>query len=257
MHDEFGSQGLVVVAVSDEDSKLVSDYLDSMGIQIPVGSGSTAGSAYGVKGIPHSVLIDPQGKVAWSGSPYSISKGAVKEALKGAKKRSTNFMAIPLETEVTGRLAAPAKSMAAGNPGKALSSLRAIEADAKSTAEEKTEAQTLIASIDEHVQLLNGQAESFVKARDVLKGLTVIDALAKEFAGAPIGDAAKTRAEAIRKDENLAKEIVAAEAFARAQEQASKLGSGKAKAKLQEVADKYKGTRAGDRATAMLRTKKN
>lgn len=145
--------------------------------------------------------------------------------------------------------------MTAGNPGKALPALRAIADDAKATEAEKAGAATLIASIDDHVKLLNGQAEGYVSARDVIKGLTVFDALAKEFAGSPIGDAAKKRAEDIRKDAKLAREIEAAEAFGRAQEQAAKLGTTKAKAKFQEVVDKFKGTRAAERAASMLRGK--
>ncbi len=256
MHDQFGAQGLVVVAVSDETDALVADYVDSMGITIPVAAGSPASPRYGVKGIPHSVLIDPQGKVVWSGSPYALSKSAVKDALKGAKKRSTNFLALPVDSEAKGRLASPAKAMESGNLGKALPALRTLEADAKSTDDEKAEVATLIGTIEEHVVLLNGQAEAFVSARDVLKALTVFDALTKEFAGQPIGDAAKKRAADIRGDDALAKEIAGAEAFARAQEQAAKLGTTKAKAKFQDVVDKFKGTRAAERAAAMLRGQK-
>jgi len=193
MHDEFASQGLVVVAVSDEGDKLVSDYIDSLGIQIAVGAGSPASGKYGVNGIPHSVLIDVNGRIAWSGSPYELSKGKVKEALKGAKKRSSNFMAVPLEEDFSGRLTALAKTMSGGNPGKSLAALQAIAADEKATADEKTGAATLISSIEEHAQLLNGQAEGFLKSYDVQKGLLVLDALAKEFSGT-IGDAAKARA---------------------------------------------------------------
>ncbi len=243
----------MVLAVSDETDELVADYLDSMGITIPVAAGSTASGLYGVEGIPHSVLIDTQGKVAWSGSPYSLSKGTVKDALKGAKKRSTNFLAIPVETEAKGRLAAPAKSMEGGNPGKALTALRALEADAKTTDDEKPEIATLIGAIEEHVALLNKQAEGFVASRDVLNGLLVLDALAKEFSNQPVGDAAKKRTADIRGDETLAKEIAGAEAFARAQEMAAKLGTTKAKAKFQDVVEKHKGTRAAERAAAMLR----
>ena len=58
--------------------------------------------------------------------------------LKGAKKRTSNFLAIPVAEEPAGRLAAQAKAMAAGNPGKALVALRAIEADEKSVEAEKT-----------------------------------------------------------------------------------------------------------------------
>jgi hypothetical protein len=243
----------VVVAVSDEPDELVADYLDSMGIEIPVGAGSPASGKYGVKGIPHSVLIDPTGKVAWSGSPYSLSKGTVKAALKGARKRSANFLAIPVEGAATGRLAAPAKAMEAGSLGKALPALLAIADDAKATEAEQSEAKKLAASIEDYVKLLNAQAETFVSARDVLKGLLVLDTLAKEFSGSPIGDAAKKRAESIRKDEGLAREIAGAEAFQRAQEQAAKLGTTKAKAKYQDVVEKFKGTRAAERAAAILR----
>lgn len=244
------------MAVSDEDAKLVSDYVDSMGITLPVAAGSPASGAYGVRGIPHSVLIDPQGKVAWSGSPYELSKGTVKDALKGAKKRSTSFLAVPIDKEPEGRLAAPAKAMTGGNPGKALTALRAIADDAKSTEAEKTDAAALIAAIEAHAKLLSDQGEAFVGARDVLKALTVFEALAKEFPG-PIGDGAKKRVEAIRKDEKLSNELAAAEALARAQEQAKKLGTTKAKGKFQEVVDKFKGTRAAERAASMLRGKKS
>lgn len=257
LHDEYADQGLVVLALSSEDEKTVSSFLDQRGFSVRTASGSTASGPYGIEGIPKTFLIDAEGKIAWHGHPSELSDKKIKELLKGVKKRSNSFLAVPIESEPAGKLAAPAKSMASGNPGKALSALRGIADDAKATDAEKAEATTLIAAIDEHVALLNQQADGFVSARDVLTGLTVYDALAKEFAGMPPGDAAKKRAEEIRGDAKLSQEIAAAEAFARAQEQAAKLGSSKAKAKFQEVADKYKGTRGGERAAAMLRGKKD
>jgi len=256
MHDEFASQGLVVVAVSDEADKVVADYIDSLGIQVAVGAGSPASGKYGVNGIPHSVLIDVNGKIAWSGSPYDLSKGIVKDALKGAKKRPSNFLSVPLEQAVTGRLTAIGKTMSGGNPGKALAALNTLAADEKATAEEKAGAATLVEAIEEHVKLLNGQAEGFLKSLDVQRGLLVLDAIAKEFSG-NIGDAAKARAAEVRKDEKLMKELAGAEALSRAQEAASKLGASKAKAKFQEVVEKHKGTRAAERAAMMMRAKKD
>lgn len=244
-----------MVAVSDEDAKLVSEYVDSMGITIPVASGSQAGGAYGVTGIPSSALIGPDGKIAWVGSPYSLSKGKVKEVLKGARKRSTNFLAVPVENEPKGRLAAVAKSMAQGDLGKALPAAQDVVLDEKAAGTEKEEAGVLVGAIQDHVKLLNEQAEGFVKSRDVLKALLVFDALGKELGG-ELGDAAKKRAADIRKDPVQVKEIAAAEALVRAQEQTAKLASGKAKAKYQEVVDKHKGTRAAERAQAIMRAKK-
>ena len=241
--------------MSDEDAKLVSEYLDSMGITLPVGSGSPASGQYGVTGIPSSALIGPDGKIAWTGHPGSLSKGKVKEVLKGAKKRSSNFMAVMVENEPKGRLAAAGKSMAQGDLGKALPAAQAVMADEKAEGTEKEEAASLVKAIEEHVKLLTDQAEGFVKSKDVLKALLVYDALGKELSG-EMGAPARKRAEEIRKDANLAKEIAGAEALARAQEQAAKLGSGKAKGKYQEVVDKHKGTRAAEKAQAILRAKK-
>ncbi len=255
LYEEFGNQGLVVVGVSPEDAKLVSDYVDSMGITLPIASGCQAGGPYGVSGIPSSALIGPDGKIAWTGHPNSLSKGKVKEVLKGAKKRSTNFLAVPVETEPKGRLAAVAKSMAQGELGKALSAAQEVALDEKAAGTEKEEASALVGAIEAHVKLLSEQAEGFVKSKDVLKALLVFDALGKE-PGGERGDAAKKRAAEIRKDPSLVKEIAGAEALARAQEQAAKLASGKAKAKYQEVVDKHKGTRAAERAQAILRAKK-
>jgi UDP-N-acetylglucosamine transferase subunit ALG13 len=59
----------------------------------------------------------------------------------------------------------------------------------------------------------------------------------------------------VRADATLKKEIAGAEALERALEQAKKLATSKAKAKYQEVVDKHKGTRAAERAAALLRKK--
>jgi hypothetical protein len=226
-----------------------------MGITIPIGSGSPASPRYGVRGIPSSALIGPDGKIAWTGHPNELTKGKVKEVLKSAKKRSTNFLAVAPAEEPKGRLAAAGKAMAQGDLGKALPAAQAVAADEKAVSEEKEAAAALVAAIEEHVKLLTDQAEGFVKSKDVLKALLVFDTLGKELAGAP-GEPARKRAEEIRKDANMAKEIAGAEALVRAQEQAAKLGSGKAKGKYQEVIDKHKGTRAAERAQAILRAKK-
>jgi hypothetical protein len=39
---------------------------------------------FGVSGIPHAVLIDPTGKVAWVGSPFTLTDEIVQSSLSGA-----------------------------------------------------------------------------------------------------------------------------------------------------------------------------
>jgi hypothetical protein len=208
-----------------------------------------------VTGIPSSALIGPDGKIAWVGHPGSLSKGKVKEVLKGAKKRSTNFMAVTLEKEPQGRLAAAGKSMAQGDLGKALPAAqgrdrrreggRHGEGRGHGARRGDPGARQAPDRPGRGLRQVEGRAQGAARVRRAGQG-------ARGELGAP----ARKRAEEIRKDANLAKEIAGAEALERAQEQAAKLGSGKAKGKYQEVIDKHKGTRAAERAQAILRAKK-
>lgn len=246
----------MVLALSDEDAEKVGAYVDEMGLTIRVGAGSQASGAFKVKGFPTTAVIDADGKLAWQGHPSSLSNGIVEDALKGAKPRSSNFLAFVPTESAGGRVAAQLKSIEQGKIGKAHAALLAFAADAKATETEKTDAAALAAAIDAHVAALMTQAERFVQSRDVLKSVTIYDALAKEFGAAQQGADAKSRAEAIRKDATLAKELAAAEAFEKTRDSVAKLGTSKARDKWKDFAEKHKGTRAGERARAMSRPAK-
>lgn len=245
-----------MLAVSDEEHKLVADYVDQMNISsVRVASGTTSIGEYDIPGYPTTALIDPQGKIVWMGHPGSLSDGVVEGALKGAKPFNPNFLALAPSEPAAGRLAAIAKSMESGKLGKALGAAKGFDADPKATPEEKAGANKLAAEIDAYVGVLKAQGEQFVKSLDLIKALTVYDALTKDFAGMETGTAAKARIDEIKKDPKLSKELAAAEAFEKVREQASKLGSSKARDKYKEFAAKNKGTRAGERAAGMARRK--
>jgi hypothetical protein len=242
-----------VIGLSDEDEQKVGDYIDQMGLTLRIGSGSKASGRYGVAGIPSSALIDPQGKVVWTGHPSSLSDATLQAALKGARPRSASMFALPPPKELAGRLASVGKSMEAGKLGAALKAASAAAEDAKASDAEREDAQAAVAAITEHVDLLREQGEAFAKSLDVVRALLVFDGIAGEMSGTPAGDAAKARAAEIRKDPMLSKELAAAEAFERTKASAAKLASSKARAKWEDFAKKYEGTRAGDRAKALSR----
>lgn len=99
IHDEYADQGLVVLALSNEATDTVSTFLDQRGFTVATAAGCNAGTAYGVNGIPHTFLIDTEGKIAWHGHPSELSEKKLKEVTKGAKKRSSNFLSVPLDKE--------------------------------------------------------------------------------------------------------------------------------------------------------------
>ncbi|HVS17996.1 MAG TPA: hypothetical protein VMT18_05300, partial [Planctomycetota bacterium] len=77
---------MVVMALSDEGPDVVEPYAEERGLSLRVGMRSRTNSSYEVKGIPHAVLIDPEGTVVWRGHPGGLSSGKVKDVLKGARK---------------------------------------------------------------------------------------------------------------------------------------------------------------------------
>jgi hypothetical protein len=247
----------VVLAISDESADVVAPYVDELGLTIKVAAGSTSFGAYGVPHRPRTYLVDASGKLAWKGQPDALSNSAVEAALKGAKPRSSNFLAFAPSAEAEGRVAAQLKSIEQGKLGKAHAALTALAADDKATDAEKTGAAALVAEIDGHVGALVQQAERFTKARDVQKSVLIYDGLAKEFGAAKHGADAKAKADEIRKDATLSKELAAAEAFEKTRASVAKLGTTKAREKWKEFAEKYKGTRAGERAMAVARPAKN
>ena len=81
IHQKYKDKGVVVIGLSNEDESKVRTYVSQNGIPYPIGIGSMSGGAYGVRGIPASFLIDPEGKIAWSGHPAGGLAQAIEQAL--------------------------------------------------------------------------------------------------------------------------------------------------------------------------------
>jgi len=240
----------VVLAVSDEDAEKVGAYVDEMGLSVRIGAGSPSANAYKIAGYPSTALIGPGGKLLWQGHPSGLTNGEVEAALKGAKPLPTSFLAFAPTSALEGRVASQAKAIEQGKLARAHAALSAFGSDAKATDGEKASASALLGEVDAHVAALVAAAERSAKNRDPHKAVTVYDALAKEFGSAAQGASAKSAADAIRKDPVLSKELNAAEAFEKLRSSTAKLATAKRRDKLVEFAEKWKGTKAGERAKA-------
>ena len=66
LYEALGPQGLVVLAVSDEDRATVEQFLQGKGYTFPIllDPGRNVGAAFQVEGIPKSFVFDRQGKLA-------------------------------------------------------------------------------------------------------------------------------------------------------------------------------------------------
>ncbi len=240
-----------MLALSDEDDKKVAEYMEQHDIQVRVASGYKQNPGYPSRGIPASFVIGPKGKILWKGHPSSISSGLIKKALKGAKKGSTNYMSFNSATDFDNKAVAKlAEAAGSGKMGKALKGARALIAKADGAQEQ---AKAFEAELVAYGQLLGEQTEVFITKHEMVKGTDVLAAIAKEFKGQDIGDAAATRLKEIEGDEALAMEWKADKALIKARAFAAKKGMKKAVKKFEDVGKKFANTTAGKKARALTR----
>jgi hypothetical protein len=252
VYEEFSDDGLVVLALSDESAKLVAPYVDQYDLPFYVAAGSSGNRAFGIDGYPSTVLIAPDGTIAWQGHPSSLSKGTLKKALKGARRPKGGFLAVQLQTEAGAKLSKAEKLAADGELAAALKDIDATIADPKTTPEEQARATATKEALSKHVESLFTNAESLVKSREIARALTLLETLAKEFSGGELGTRAKTRREAITADTKLMVEVEAAKELDKIKAAIREIGLGKSRSKLEALGKKYPGTKAAERAKALL-----
>ena len=246
----------MVLAVSDEAEEKVAEYVDNMGITVRTAAGFSTGGDWGVRAYPSAALINPEGEVVWTGHPGSLSKGKVKDALKGAKGSSGGYLGYTTSEELDNSLKKAVKEAAAGKLGKAYAEAKKVAANEKLAQPVRDEAEAFAGELSDFAGLLNKQAEGLIEKGMVLKGIAVIEDLVGVTKGMPVEQDVVARLKEIEGDEALQNEIAAAEALQKAVDAIQKRGFKKSKKKLEAVVDKYPGTKAAERATKRLRAKK-
>ncbi len=244
----------MVLALSDEEPEKVRKFVEGNGYSVRSAAGSSSNRAYGVSGIPASVLIDPKGTIVWRGHPASLSDGKIKEALKGARKPGKRaFLELESALASSDALAGALAAARAGKLASAEAQARKIADDPALAASDRKAASDLAAEIQAHAQLVRKQANAALERLDVAAALTILQALADEFGAQALGKEAAEQVAAIGKDEKLQAELEANEALDKARRTAEKLSTSKARKIYQDFAEKHAGTRAGERAKALAK----
>lgn len=85
LHNEYKDKGVVLVSLSQEPADTINEFNKKAGMNWIIGAESSAGSAYGVTGIPAAFIV-VDGKIVWNGHPMAGLDAKVKElvAARGA-----------------------------------------------------------------------------------------------------------------------------------------------------------------------------
>jgi hypothetical protein len=242
------------MAISNETAEKVIPYAEEYDLPFAVAAGSSTGNnlnaQFGVRGIPHSFLIDPEGTIAWHGHPSGITDSQIKKVLKGVKSPPANqILALTFESEMEGRAGKAVKLARSGELAKALREIQGID---PTDTQQMNWGGEITARIEAHVQLLSVQIERLISQRDVMKAIDAYEAVAAEFKGTELGAPSASRLKEIAADKGLQQELDASKAFKKAMQIAQKRGMKKVVKKLEALIKKYPATKAADKAKVIL-----
>lgn len=84
LYKKHREKGLEIIGVTKEDEATVSSFVKNIPIDYHVAfdSGGKFGKPFGIKGIPHAMILDKEGKVVWEGHPMSLPESQLEAVLK-------------------------------------------------------------------------------------------------------------------------------------------------------------------------------
>ncbi len=196
----------------------------------------------GARGIPHTYLIDPKGKLIWDGHPSELTKKRLQAALKGARKPAKKSI-FAWTGEVEG---APEEALELAATGELAKALARLDGD------ESPGAAQLREELNAHIADLIRQVKAGMERGDTTRALGVLRELSDELARRPEGQAIAKQLSNFEKDAAIQNELAAEKALDKALEVARKRGIKKATKSLQRVVDKFPGTHAAKRAAKLI-----
>ena len=233
----------MILGVTEEDEKLVKKYVEQNKISYPIviEKGGKSSAKLGINGIPHAILVDPRGKITWSGHPSELNNATLEKALVGARKPGS-----PL----TGALAPIGKLMDKQEFGKAYGTLKAAIDAGTLQGEQKDAAEGLAASILGQAQTLFAESQSHVAAREYFLAVKKLEQVAGAYAGVHETDKAVAQLKELRADPAIVKQIASGEKLEKARALEDDKEFTKARDAYLAIAKDAPGTKVGDDAQA-------
>lgn len=234
---------MTVIGVSDEPEAKVKPYLEANKVEYLIGTGVNTG--YTPRGIPHAWLVDANGQVVWKGHPSGMTSAIIEEHLANVRLVPT-FDDLPRELQKAARL------LDAGKFGQGLKELEKAPQDDPAIAEA---AKAAIEKAESYGKGQSSRADALAAEGLYKEAMELLDTLEEGFKGHAIGDDAKAKLGAWKKDRTVKTELEG-HALLDKGEALEKAGQKPHAAKLyRSIVDgrKFEGTKCREKAEARLK----
>jgi len=243
LHEKYGKDGFVILAITNEATSAVDNYEKSSGTTLPYRIGFDTGGSisamYGVKGIPHSLLIDARGQVV-SDSGMSAAEGQMEELLKDVKLYE-------LPADLPRSLARVEKAFQARKYGDCLKAARKVQEKQDEDAEA---AGAVVAVLEQIGNDLLADVDYFQEKGDFVRIQETLDKLDAWFKGTDLADDSEAKRKAL--EEASEDDMKAAALYLRMEAMVDARKKDKDKAKLAPnfiaIAEKYRDTKVAEQA---------
>ena len=84
VYAKYKDKGLLIVGVSDEEAPVVKEFMKKlpMNYAVAIDASGSLGSSFGIRGIPHALVVDKTGKIVWEGHPMELEDSVIEKVLK-------------------------------------------------------------------------------------------------------------------------------------------------------------------------------
>ena len=206
--DEFGKRGFTVVGVTGEPKGPTEKYLESTGAKMAVifEPGLASMKEFGFGGFPSSALINPKGKVVWTGHPAGLTAKIIEKNIAGARTGLRPGSTLSVEAKLPKKWSGVAKKLAKGKLGAGLKALeKAIDKGAAGY-----DGELLGKALETVRSVLKGTQESASSAYDEGRFADAEanwELIKKHFAGHPAAKEASNKIRDLKKNKEIALEL--------------------------------------------------
>ena len=226
----------------------------TMAIEYTIAIGG--GSGYKTRGIPHSWLVSPSGKVTWHGHPASLTDDMITEELRHVRLKPVFKLPKKLKSAQrylnSGKYAYGIKVLE-----RYIQKAKDKEENGKTRVRDKVlkAAKSALKKVNVYGRNRLKTANGLAKHGEYLEALDILARLKKSFKGTSVGDKANKRQSTWKKDKKVKLELKGAKIIAKAEHAARRGMYKQALAYVRYVAksSKYDGTKCQEKAEKLVR----